>query len=396
MVNHNSLIFSIILIAVILSPIFLVVWTTNINKQDPLPNFLVGVEYAIANHSVEDVKALVDRVKNFTNLFVVDSLGITLDRNNLDEVCDYVYDSGLYFVVFFITPVEIENSQRVFRYNYYPHLWIADAKEKYGNKFLGAYTQDEPGGNQMDSGTFQLVEEAKDQTEAAELFVDLLRGHIFYYLSTKENEDISVLTSDYGLYWYDYKAGYDTVLVEFAWNHSRPLNVALCRGAANVQKRDWGIMVTWTYLQPPYIVSGDELYEDLTIAYHNGAKYAVIFDHPDTGYSDYGILTEEHFDALEQFWNYMNDNPRKHGIIKGEAVYVLPENFGFGFRTAEDNIWGLWSGDTDERVEKIWSDANQLIEEYDFNLDVIYSDPDFNADLQRQYEQVIFWNETIT
>jgi hypothetical protein len=388
---------------VILSPIFLVIWTTNIDKQGSTPDFFVGVEYAIANHSVEDAKALVDRVKNFTNLFVVDSLGITLNKNNLDEVCDYVYASGLYFVVFFITPVEIENfltlegektSEQVFRYNYHPHLWIADAKEKYGNKFLGAYTQDEPGGNQIDSATFQLVEAAKNQTEAAEMFIDLLHGHIEYYLATEKNNDITVLTSDYGLYWYDYKAGYDAVLVEFAWNHSRPLNVALCRGAANVQNRDWGIMVTWTYFQPPYIVSGPELYEDLTTAYHNGAKYAVIFDHPNTDYSDYGILTEEHFDALEQFWNYMNDNPKKHGTIKGDVVYVLPENFGFGLRWAEDNIWGVWSSDTDGRVEKIWSDVNQLVDEYGFNLDIAYSDPEFNADIQRRYDRVIFWNET--
>ena len=388
--------FIVIVTAVILSPIFLVIWTTNIHKQDSTPDFFVGVEYAIANNRVEDAKALVDRVKNFTNLFVVDSLGITLDKQNLDEVCGYVYDSGLYFVVFFITPVEIENSQRVFRYNYYPHLWIADAKEKYGNKLLGVYTQDEPGGNQLDSGTFQLVEEAKDQAEATEMFVDLLYGDITYYLSAKEyeNKDITVLTSDYGLYWYDYKAEYDTVLVEFAWNHSRPLNVALCRGAANIQNKDWGVMVTWTYNQPPYIVSGPELYEDLSTAYLNGAKYTVIFDHPETEYSDYGILTEEHFDALEQFWNYINDNPRKHGTIKGETVYVLPENFGFGFRRAKDNIWGLWSADTDVRVEKIWNDANQLIDELGFNLDIVYCDPEFNVDLQRHYKRVIFWNET--
>jgi hypothetical protein len=337
---------------------------------------------------------LVDRVKNFTNLFVVDSLGITLDRNNLDEVVDYVYDAGLYFVVFFISPVERENSQRFFRYNYYPHLWIAEAIVKYGNRFLGAYTQDEPGGNQMDSGTFQLVDKANDQTEAAEMFVDSLYSKIAYYLYAGEYEDITVLTSDYGLYWYDYKAGYNAVLIEFAWNHSRPLNVALCRGASNIQNKDWGVMVTWTYNQPPYIVSGPELYEDLSIAYLNGAKYTVIFDHPETEYSDYGILTEEHFDALEQFWNYINDNPRKHGTIKGETVYVLPENFGFGFRRARDNIWGLWSADTDVRVEKIWSDANQLIDELGFNLDIVYCDPEFNVDLQRHYKRVIFWNET--
>ncbi|MBA7708995.1 hypothetical protein ES703_117902 [subsurface metagenome] len=274
-------------------------------------------------------------------------------------------------------------------------MWIADAKEKYGDKFLGAYAMDEPGGNQLDAGSFQMVTEAVNQSEAAETFVCLLNGHFGYYSYARECEGITLLTSDYGLYWYDYKAGYDIVLAEFAWNHSRPLHVALCRGAANVQNKEWGVMVTWTYDGPPYLVSGDELYDDLISAYHNGAKYVVIFDHPNTDYSEYGILTEEHFDAITLFWNYVNDNPSKHGTVKATVAYVLPENFGFGFRSVDDNIWGLWSADTDERVEKIWSDVNQLLEEYGFRLDIVYSDPEFNDSLQQHYDELFFWNETL-
>ena len=388
----NTLLFCIILIAIIVLPLFLVFFNIDINEQNSNPEFSVGVEYAISDSSVEGCKVLVDRVKNFTNLFVIDSVGITFDINNLNEVCDYVYDAGLDFYVFFISPL---NDTLQLRYNYYPHIWIADAKEKYEDKFLGAYAMDEPGGNQLDAGSFQLVKEAENQTEAAETYLDLLYSHTRYYLYARECEDITVLTSDYGLYWYDYKAGYDTVLVEFAWNHSRPLNVALCRGAANVQNEEWGVMVTWTYNDVPYIVSGDELYDDLVSAYHNGAKLVVIFDHPATDYSEYGILTEEHFDALEKFWDYVNGNPSKHGIEKATAVYVLPENFGFGFRGIDDNIWGLWSADTDERVEKIWSDVNVLLDEYNFSLDIVYSDPEFNDDLQQLYDEVFFWNKTI-
>jgi hypothetical protein len=381
----------------------LVALNVGIDEQNSSPEFFVGVEYAIDNHSVEGCKALVDRVKNFTNFFVVDSLGITLDVNNLNEVCDYIYDSGLYFIVFFISlheeyeGVPTEDGQHqtlIFRYNYYPHLWIAGAKEKYGDKFLGTYAMDEPGGNQLDGGSFQLVKEAKDQTEAAEIYLEWLCDHIDYYTYARECEGVTVLTSDYGLYWFDYKSGYDTILAEFAWNHSRPLHVALCRGAAKVQNRDWGVMVTWTYNDVPYIVSGNELYDDLILAYHNEAKYAVIFDHPDTEYSEYGILTEEHFDALERFWNYVNNNPDKHGIIKADVAYVLPENFGFGFRNSDDNIWGLWSANTDERTKKIWGDVNQLIDEYGFRFDVVYSDPEFNDDLQH-YDKLFFWNQTI-
>lgn len=374
------------------------------SRQSSEPNFLVGVEYALSESSIEGCKALVDRVKGFTNLFVIDSLNIALDYDSLNEVADYVYDSGLYFVVFYISLHEEETfhlddgtnrTERILRYNYYPHIWMAHAKEKYGDKFLGVYTMDEPGGNQMDSGSFQLVKEAANPTEAAELFVDLLHGHIEYYLYAEECVGTTVMTSDYGLYWYDYEAGYDTVLVEFAWNHSRPLNVALCRGAANIHNKDWGTMVTWTYNQPPYLVHGNELYNDLLIAYHNGAKYSVIFDHPATNYSDYGILTDEHFSALENFWDYMNENPDKYDSTKATAVYVLPENFGFGFRRATDKIWGLWSPDTDSRIPKIWSDVNKLIDEYGFDLNIFYSSPNIDANLANLYDTVFYWNETI-
>jgi hypothetical protein len=253
---------------------------------------------------------------------------------------------------------------------------------------------DEPGGNQLDAGSFQLVKQADTQAEAAETFVYQLSGHTIYYSYARECENIKLLTSEYSLYWYDYLAGYDVVLAEFAWNHSRPLNVGLCRGAANVQNKEWGVMVTWTYNHVPYIVSGEELYEDLISGYRSGAKYAVIFDHPDTDYSDYGILTEEHFDALEKFWDYVNDESQEHGIMKANTVYVLPENFGFGLRGTEDNIWGLWTADTDERVEKIWSDITLLVDEHGFSLDIVYSDPEFNDKLPQLYDKVIFWNQT--
>lgn len=381
-----------VLIIIVVSPSFFIVF----DNQESEPEFFVGVEYAIDNYSVEGCKALVDKVKDYTNVFIVDTVGITYDINNLNEVCDYVYDSGLYFYVFFISLVyQQDDGDLVLRYNYYPHLWIAEATEKYGEKFLGAYAMDEPGGNQLDDGSFQMVKSADTQSEAAENFVDLLSRHISYYSYASECENIKLLTSEYGLYWFDYKAGYDVVLVEYAWNHSRPLHTALCRGAANLQNKEWGVMVTWTYNDVPYIVSGEELYTDLVAAYHAGAKYVTVFDHPDTDYSDYGILAEEHFEALESFWNYIKENPSKHGSLKASAVYVLPENFGFGFRYDNDNIWGLWSADTDERAEKIWNNVNTLVEKYGFSLDIVFSDPEYNDDIQWQYEEVIFWNEKI-
>ena len=178
---------------------------------------------------------------------------------------------------------------------------------------------------------------------------------------------------------------------EFGWNHSRQLNIALCRGAAKAQNKDWGAIVTWTYNGTPYIESGEKLYDDMTLAYHAGAKYVVIFDYPKIG--RYGILTEEHFDALKKFWNYIHSSPQNYGVDQGKVAYVLPRDYGFGFRSASDNIWGLWNAD--DLSPKIWDDANKLIDQYGSRLDIVYNDPEFNNAIQRHYDKLIFWNETV-
>jgi len=347
--------------------------------RQSIPEFFVGVEFAYGN--VSGCKDLVDKVKSYTNLFVVGSLEISFDQTLLNETCDYIYNSGLSFIVMFTGPSQ---------YLYDPYVWIIKARQKYGDRFLGVYRIDEPGGKQLDNSTFRFVLETKNYTEAAETYVKAIYDHLLleYWLCSGAR----VFTVDYGLYWFDYKSGYDTVLAEFGWNHSRPLNIALCRGAAKIQNKDWGIMVTWTYSGPPYIESGDKLYNDLILAYHAGAKYLVIFNYPKI--SQYGILAEEHFDAMKKFWNYIHTSPESHGNIKGEVAYVLPKDYGYGFRGPTDKIWGLW--EADELSKKIWDDVNNLLDRYGSRLDVVYSDPEFNNAMKSHYDKLIFWNETGT
>jgi hypothetical protein len=47
-------------------------------------------------------------------------------------------------------------------------------------------------------------------------------------------------------------------------------------------------------------------------------------------------------------------------------------------------------------TEKIWGDVNRLLDEHGFGLDIVYSDPASNDDLQRYYDKMFFWNETVT
>ena len=87
-------------------------------------------------------------------------------------------------------------------------------------------------------------------------------------------------TSDYGLYWFDYKAGYYVVFAELGGNNgSRQLPISLCRGAATSQGKEWGVMITTRFYDGRILESGPELYDDLVLGYNSGAKVAVVFDY---------------------------------------------------------------------------------------------------------------------
>jgi hypothetical protein len=320
---------------------------------------------------------------------VIGSIELTYNRTALDESCDYIYDSGLSFVVFFTSTPS---------YTYLPDEWIRQAKQKYGEKLLAIYRYDEPGGHVLDRGPQALITKeyieglpggkTVNYTFASETYVDLLYGHIEYY----QLAGADVITADYGLYWFDYMGKYNAVLAEFGSNHSRELNIAACRGAARAHEKDWGAIITWTYNDTPYIESGQRVYEDMELAYHAGAKYLVVFNYPKSDSYRYGILKEEHFEALEKFWNYTSNNPQNFGINSGEVAYVLPEDYGFGNRFPEDHIW-VW--DADELSQKVWDDSNKLVAQYGSRLDIVYDDPEFIDAIKLRYDRLFFWNETV-
>ena len=62
---------------------------------------------------------------------------------------------------------------------------------------------------------------------------------------------IKTFTSDYRLYWFDYLGGFDVMLAQFGWNNTVMQEIALARGAAKLQNKTWGTIITWKYDQPP-------------------------------------------------------------------------------------------------------------------------------------------------
>jgi len=347
----------------------------DVKRRETLDLFL-GIDAAYEN--MEEAKQLIDEVNSYTNLFILGCTGITHNYTRLDEMCQYIYEKGMYFIVY--------------REHFAPRTeWLEEAKSKWGNRFLGFYAYDEAGGWQLDLQDIRLVIKAENYTDAANQFVDRMNRILYWYTRSFTNSTrYPLFTSDYALYWFDYKSGYDTVFAELGWNYSRQLNVALCRGAATMQGKEWGVIVTWTYTNPPYIESSLELFKDLMLAYKNGAGYIVIFDSNE----DYthGTLKKEQLEALRVFWHYAQNNPRNGVPVSERVAYVLPKDYAYGFRGPDDKIWGFWQADAFS--DKLCQNLGCLIEEYEYKLDIIYDDG-LELNNTHGYSKLIFWNGTI-
>ncbi len=389
------------LVAVILVSLFAA--NNWFSSQHSAPDFFVGIEFAYLYSNdtapevmVNDLKAVVDQVKDYTNLFVIGTVQLTYNATALNEACDYIRDAGLYFIVLLTGRNSYTGANQ-------PLDWIVQATERYGDWFLGIYRFDEPGGNQLDQGESKLFSVENKSlfptygSLAAEWTLNLQLHLGPYANATGRGVTVHnrVFTADYGLFWFDYSAGYDTVFVEFGANQSRQRNIALCRGGASAHGKDWGAIITWTYDNSPYIESASALYDDLTLAYTSGAKYALVFNYPQNESYPYGILTREHLNAMQKFWNDIH-RADSGGLVREQAnvAYVLPADYGFGFRRPDDTIWGLWQADY--QSEKVWNDVNVLVSKYGCNFDVVYDYPQLTDTFRDRYSTLFFWNQTVT
>jgi hypothetical protein len=379
----------IILVLLLIVSLFLTCGVFN----KPPPDVFVGIDVVYDN--VAEIKLLADEIRPYTNTIVIGSTGITFNVTKLDDVCQYIYDRGFHFMIF-AHPINDTAALAIQR------QWVLDAKPRWGERFLGLYAFDEPGGRQLDNASYKVVDDkdwfADNWTDAADKFdrnMTLVLNHAIKDQMGAVN--LPLFTSDYALYWFDYKGGYDVVFAEFGWNYSRHINVALDRGAANVQNRDWGVMITWTYTQPPdsesYLESAEELYDDLVLAYENRAKYILVFD-TNENYTHSTLIDNERLDALKRFWQYATDNPRPSAPPSDRVAYVLPKDYGYGFRGPNDTIWGLWEAANYTDSLRISTEVGALIDEYQNRLDVIYDDG-LKANNSYGYSKLIFWNGTV-
>ena len=102
-------------------------------------------------------------------------------------------------------------------------------------------------------------------------------------------------------------------------------------------------------------------------------------------------MTDEHFQALQQFWNQVVTKSTPNSA-HAEAALVLPNDYGSGLRSPTDKIWGFWG--PDDKSALIWNNTQTLLNKYGLRLDIIYDDPAFP--IEGNYSKVYYWNQTIT
>ena len=398
------------------------------NSQQPKlkadPGAYIGV--AFTGNATEQAKILIDKVKDYSNLFILDSgrNPISANQTKVEEVCSYAVSKDLAVIV----NVGIKDASNTSDWGWFWNQPSLDAiKERWtqmwGDKFLGIYYNDEPGGVQLDASWRQFYNYVGenltkiDFPAAQSLYEVYLKLLAYVDNGTKptpddyeleaqffieqvimrdpgiENltaADITTFTSDYGLYWWDYMGGYNVMFAELGWNVSVPEQIALVKGAARLQNKTWGAMITWKYEAPPYLADPDEIYNQMLLSYQSGAKYIAIFNYPYTDQDDYGTLTEAHLAMMQKFWKDITTF-KFADLSRPIAALVLPKNFGWGLRNPNDTIWGFWL--TDPRTSQVARSTVMLLDYYGCNLDIVYNDPIFSID-HGHYQHIYHWNTT--
>jgi hypothetical protein len=430
----NRIFTAVLLILIIITAAFVgIMLSQNTTKESKTPQAYVGV--AFCGNSVADGKMMIDKVKAYTNLFVLQSGLLERDLKSVDELGDYAVDAGMYFLPYFGTIIQSSFS-----------VWLDSAKQKWGSHLLGIYYADEPGGKMLD-GNVEFKDALTGDTitkttygdvavqKTSGIVINYQLGGIIHLYEPKGNSEMSeetfypngtvqiikpaqtsfsyssyqqlldvkpftdlndtaerfiardqnnieflkanatkIFTSDYALYWFDYLAGYDVVLGQVGWNLTLNQQIAQMRGAADAQNKSWGIVITWKYQQPPYLANGSEIFGQMRTAYECGAKYFVLFDYYlDSDNGTYGTMRAEHFHALQDFWNkVVNNSTETQGSVRANSVLVLPQNYGWGTRWDGDKIWGIF--ESDNKTHQIWDLMQSIQNTQGFNWDITFQD----------------------
>ncbi len=146
MKKRLAIVLSIVIISVIAVSSFAAIedylpYCNHVKAKKP---FYVGVNYY--GDSVTDAEQLIDKVKNYTNLFVLQSGPLMYNANASEQICDYAVKAGLNIIISGSTNSLGNNLNDI----------LDVALERWQSHFLGLYFNDEPAGRMLDSAIMFL------------------------------------------------------------------------------------------------------------------------------------------------------------------------------------------------------------------------------------------------
>ena len=139
-----ALLIAVLLVSSVCSPI--VYFSNDVNNSPPSNEELFfGVTFG--GNTTSEAKLLIDKVKGYTNLFVVDNWDIAMNETALNEICQYAVDANLNIMVYFNFIFMNASQLNPSRLNLFTeagitpfHIpWLSSAYDRWGDKFLGAY-----------------------------------------------------------------------------------------------------------------------------------------------------------------------------------------------------------------------------------------------------------------
>lgn len=141
MKKHLIVALSLVVIAVVVLSSFTAVevylsFSTHVAANK---SFYVGVTFG--GDSVTDAEQLIDRVKSYTNVFVLASGTLMQNVAATQQIGDYATNAGLNIILYYGKSGDPNTCVSL----------LNIAKTRWGSHFLGLYYQDEPGGNMLDS-----------------------------------------------------------------------------------------------------------------------------------------------------------------------------------------------------------------------------------------------------
>jgi hypothetical protein len=117
-----------------------------LNSDSTPDSFYVGVTYC--GESPEEAKQLIDRVKDYTNLFVLQTGMLQIAPSKINEIGDYAVSSGMYFMVYFGNQHQAQLEK-----------WLETGEGRWKDRFLGVYYGDEPAGKMLDGSVLLEIEQ---------------------------------------------------------------------------------------------------------------------------------------------------------------------------------------------------------------------------------------------